>query len=781
MNPLSHNDAPGHSRADRLGQAHGFDIKSVTWGYRDVFARTIEQLIHSGHLGKANQDVTERFFSLLNQADQSCFDHVLHEFLGALRPENRWILETPGMFADLVELGAALAENRLSFGISFFRAFAEGQMGQTPRQMRDALTWVRHLRETGDEAAMALLKGYGYLTSRLNQTQLARYIQTGLEILSRKRESGLAFLRCELSSCETYILTLTQECRLCDVDDALAALIQALAGARVQVHDLGGLDSDDIIERGAQVIQAADQLYLPARLRAFDDARFNRKWYLLCALVAAAMIDQNAFPRVHGHADYARASDLAGQSPRRLNLFIVLEIVRVLESIRDRWPGARGLVDFALRSEFELSPPRCDAQRLLRDAATGAPGQAVARTVSAARSSVNCFDTVSKLDEPWVQAVLEEYSRLDQGAIGPMSFVSDFQFPIHLSVPPSEAVVADLKHQAKAAQADHTQEQAPGQQADPDVAQESGDQNEAADGQADIAAAYLYDEWDFQQNEYRQDWCKVHEVGVAPGNQTTAPGNWQQEAQRVRAIFERLKPEIVRKEKYLPDGEKINLDLLVEHRVQRKHEPAPKVRFYEKPMIQRRDLAVLILLDLSGSTGEELQGRERVLDLEKRAAVTLGEGLSALDDRFAVNGFSSNGPEHCEYFVFKRFADRWTNEPKEKIFSAWPRNSTRIGPALRHAGYLLGKEPNRQKLILLITDGKPMDQGYDPNTRYAQHDVRMACEENVRKDVHTFAISTRENSQADMEIMFPRRRFVILHDLHELPRVLPKLYLNLTL
>ena len=74
-----------------------------------------------------------------------------------------------------------------------------------------------------------------------------------------------------------------------------------------------------------------------------------------------------------------------------------------------------------------------------------------------------------------------------------------------------------------------------------------------------------------------------------------------------------------------------------------------------------------------------------------------------------------------------------------------------------------------------------MDQDYDPTTRYAQHDVRMACEENARQDIHTFAISTEENSLADMEIMFPRRRFVILPSIGQLPRILPQLYLRLAL
>ena len=76
--------------------------------------------------------------------------------------------------------------------------------------------------------------------------------------------------------------------------------------------------------------------------------------------------------------------------------------------------------------------------------------------------------------------------------------------------------------------------------------------------------------------------------------------------------------------------------------------------------------------------------------------------------------------------------------------------------------------------------GKPMDSGYDPGTRYAQHDVRMATEENHRQAIHTFCLSTEANSLADLELMFPGRRFVILPDMRSLPQVLPKMYIGLT-
>ena len=256
------------------------------------------------------------------------------------------------------------------------------------------------------------------------------------------------------------------------------------------------------------------------------------------------------------------------------------------------------------------------------------------------------------------------------------------------------------------------------------------------------------------------------------------PEDVSQLAAQTRRIFELLRPEWI-KEKRLPEGDAINVDRLTDYLVLRKQEPSPRVDFYEKPRHDQRDLAVLILLDVSGSTGQGVD-REKTIEIEKRAALILGQGLSALDDRFAVCGFSGNGREHCEFFVYKDFHDSWNRESISCLLSAYPRSATRIGAALRHAGYRLSLIAAKQRLIILITDGKPTDTGYDPGTRYAQHDVRMACVENRRLDIHTFCVSTLENSRADMEIMFPDRMFAILPHIGHLPQVLPRLYIKMT-
>jgi nitric oxide reductase activation protein len=276
-----------------------------------------------------------------------------------------------------------------------------------------------------------------------------------------------------------------------------------------------------------------------------------------------------------------------------------------------------------------------------------------------------------------------------------------------------------------------------------------------------------------------RDHCLLHERRVLEDVATGSVPVFAEETEAVRRAFERLKPSVASREKRLEDGDYLNMDLLVEYLVERRRDPAPPVRFYERPRINRRDLSVLLLLDVSGSTGEH-EANRRILDIEKQAALILGSGLESLGDPFSICGFSGEGRENCEYLVFKEFEEKWDSGAAARVYAARPLSSTRIGVALRHSGMRLNQQRSRRRLLIVITDGRPMDAGYDAKTRYAQYDVRMACHENERQEVHTFAISTEENSRRDMEIMFPGRQFLILPSIAELPRVLPRLYIAMT-
>jgi nitric oxide reductase activation protein len=777
---MAHN---AEQRVNAMGdRLHGFSLRDVCWGYRDIFARTIEQLFADGVLGEERAETSRQFFDLLKQADQSCFDHVLKEFISAINPRTRWILDLPGIFAEVVTLGRELAEARLHDGVAFFRTWGEGGLGDTPREVRAFVSRFTRLRALDPDLAMAFLRGYGVLRTRLRDRELDRFLDAGVRMRQHNPQQACAFLRNETRSAETVIRSITRECRLDDVQRELSALLRALVGYAVDVDHLGRLDSDDLIERGSSVVCLYKWLYLPAAVRHFDAVERNRAWYLLAAVVAAGMLAENSFPRVHGHPRYRTCADLAGRDPARQTLLQVVEHVRVLDAVRARWPGAAGLLDLGIETEFTARPSAGAADGLLRACLAPAPS-ASAPAVNAIRAvadrAVNVFDTAALLDDTAVARLCALCPGLAAAPLRPLSFAPDFLFPGRTETPPPDALIADLSRTAErrrngdAAPADAAARTAS------DTPPDGADGTPGEDAQAPVPAVFVYDEWSHADNAYYRDHCLLHERVMEPAAHVARPDGIGDAVRHVRQAFERLKPELAQKEKRLREGDTINPDRLLDFVVSTRHEPSPRVDFYERPLTTRRDLAVLVLLDVSGSTGGA-EGAERIIEIEKRTALVFGEGLSALGDAFALCGFSSNGRENCTFAIYKAFESPWDRRAVDTLLSAVPANATRIGPALRHSGMLLARRENRQRLILLITDGKPMDTGYDPKTRYAQYDVRKACEENLRRGIQTFAISTEENTRADMDIMFPHGRFVILPGMRRLPAVLPKLYLKLT-
>ncbi len=777
-NPVS--DATIAPPGDSQDRYEGFSLRSVTWGYRDIFEKTIEELFRQGLLGEQRREVTTRFFDLLKRSDQSCFDHVLRQFIGALNPRTRWIMNLPAIFSDVVETGSALAEGRLYNGMRFFETLAAGGMGASPESIRECLTLFRRLRELDDDLAMAFLSGYERLSSRLRSQEMQRYIDVAIEIYQGNKDCGCSFLRGELNTSETYILAITHECRLSDVSEAVRGMIAALTGRECEIAGLGRLDSDELIERGAMMLAIEGHVYLPERFRRFDSAVENRRWYILCGIISAAMLMESSFALIHGHPRHSDCTSLTGSEPWRINLFLVMEYVRVLRCARRRWPGARRMIKWGISTELARGGAADGAMTLFADALDESCVNPVVEKFRAiADDCVNCYDTAARLDKSWTDEILAAYPSLRARVLSPMGFLSDFLFPLNMSDPPSDQMIADLKDAAfSLRERTHEREQLPAVNKSLNAGNDQVEENDESAGT--LEAAFLYDEWDFQQNDYRANWCIVHEKAVEPESAAVPDPALMKDVRKIKAVFEHLKPEIVRREKRLADGDSINTDLLLRHIVDRTREPSPPARFYEKPMVNHRDLGVLVLLDVSGSTGAQSGDAARVLDIEIQAAILLGYGLAALDDRFAICGFSSSGREKCEFFVFKNFDDDWGGPAIGRIMAAWPRSSTRIGPALRHSGHMLSLHPNRQRLILLVTDGQPMDEGYDHVSRYAQHDVRMACEENSRQGIHTFAFSTEENSLADMEIMFPGRRFAIMPDISRLPVMLPRLFINMT-
>jgi nitric oxide reductase activation protein len=149
----------------------------------------------------------------------------------------------------------------------------------------------------------------------------------------------------------------------------------------------------------------------------------------------------------------------------------------------------------------------------------------------------------------------------------------------------------------------------------------------------------------------------------------------------------------------------------------------PDTRITMRNVIKNRDLAVTVLLDLSESTNETINGSDKtVLDLTREAATLVCTAISGIGDPFAVHGFASEGRHDVHYYRFKDFNQKFNHEVKARLDGMKGGLSTRMGAAMRHAGHHLLRQPERRKLLLLVTDGEPADI----DERDPQH-LRRSC------------------------------------------------------
>ena len=98
---------------------------------------------------------------------------------------------------------------------------------------------------------------------------------------------------------------------------------------------------------------------------------------------------------------------------------------------------------------------------------------------------------------------------------------------------------------------------------------------------------------------------------------------------------------------------------------------------------------------------------------------------------------------------------------------------------MRHAGHSLLKQPERRKLLLLVTDGEPtdIDERYPQHLR---HDTKKAVEELYSKGILTYCLTLNPNADNYVKRIFGANNYTIIDNVQRLPEQLPVLYASLT-
>jgi nitric oxide reductase NorD protein len=284
--------------------------------------------------------------------------------------------------------------------------------------------------------------------------------------------------------------------------------------------------------------------------------------------------------------------------------------------------------------------------------------------------------------------------------------------------------------------------------------------------------AVSYPEWDYRTNQYRQPGAIVRQPVPELGDAGWAVSNLSRHAGLVRCVrtrFERLRPRRVRLFRQI-DGTDVDICAYVTAAADRQAGVATDGRFYVASRAARRELAVALLLDVSASTDAWVSANRRIVDVEKEAMLVVCEALDALGDRYALFGFSGEGPTHVNVLPLKGFEEPSSLQIRRRIAALDSDGYTRLGASIRHVTAALCRETAASRLVLLLSDGKPNDVDIYEG-RYGIEDTRQAVTEARSQGVTVFCLTVDREAPRYAGRVFGRRGFAVLHKAEQLPAV----------
>ena len=288
--------------------------------------------------------------------------------------------------------------------------------------------------------------------------------------------------------------------------------------------------------------------------------------------------------------------------------------------------------------------------------------------------------------------------------------------------------------------------------------------------------AWFYDEWDFGRLHYRKNWCVLRELEQEAGDAGFYARTLDKYRGLVRSLhrtFEVLRGEdrVLRRQ---PQGEDIDIDAFVEALADTQSGMEMSDRVFSRMHKDERNIAVLFMVDMSGST------KGWINEAEREALVLLVESLQVLRDRYAIYGFSGWARKRCEVYRIKRFDEPLSDRVKGAIGGIEPKDYTRMGAPIRHFTRMLQEVEARTKLLITLSDGKPDDYDHYYRGEYGIEDTRQALFEARVAGIHPFCITIDREGADYLPHMYGRANYVVLDDVAKLPLKVSDIYRKIT-
>jgi nitric oxide reductase NorD protein len=654
------------------------------------------------------------------------------------------------------------------------------QLEALPRELQErVLHWAAVAAQTSDDL--------GWLIASLAAAQAADlgdefddWVRAGLDAYDR---SGLAATRKALND-------YAEACRSRAKHSAHGIAFAAIEG-RLS-HFLHALDGRPLkLATGPQAWTDSETLWLPERLDAMPDAAGNRSLYKAMAALLWAQTRFGSF-----NVDPEPELDLWPDREAALRWFAVFEAMRLEARLAAELPGlARDIAD--LRGPWPATLA-ADAAKLARPGATAADSLAALaglRKVGAGETPV--FPHVGAIDPVAARRVRAARIVRDMAVLrralnvmaATASKAGAADNPDHpplaaeggMQVPDPQADLLALPPVAREAAKSLMQDfgEIPPEAlhaAGPGAWQPVDGADEPVTAGVTTQPDAFYDEWDYRRGSWRHGWCHLYEMEGPAGDREWVDEVRTRHAHLIRSIrrrFEALRGED-KPQKRQFDGEEIDLDAQVEARADRKSGGEPSPRLFVHRRRVERSLAVMFMVDMSGST------KGWVNDAERESLVLLCEAIEALGDRYAIYGFSGWTRTHCDIYRIKRFDDRYDAETRRRIAGIEARDYTRMGVAVRHLAGLLMRQNTRHKLLVTLSDGRPDDYGDEYRGRYGIEDTRRALLEAREKGIRSYCVTIDRHGADYLPQLYGPAHYSVIDDAKKLPRKIAEIYRKLT-
>ena len=131
------------------------------------------------------------------------------------------------------------------------------------------------------------------------------------------------------------------------------------------------------------------------------------------------------------------------------------------------------------------------------------------------------------------------------------------------------------------------------------------------------------------------------------------------------------------------------------------------------------------------------------------------------------------------FTLLKNFNEKYDDHVRGRIQAIRPGFYTRMGAAIRQATKILVEQKSTQRLMLILTDGKPNDIDHYEG-RFGIEDTRHAIMEAHKLGIKPFCITIDQEAQDYLPYLFGNDGYTVILKPTQLPKRLPQLYHQLT-